>query len=168
MAVTVDISKTGVSETTGIGGGTGQYILIRDEKPQGITGGIFTAGAWQTRALNTIVDDVGNNASLSTNQVTLQPGTYRCRILAPAYNVTRHQARLYNITNAATELLGSSSYTVNSVGISTLSYVMGRFTIDVATVFEVQHRCQITWPEGFGVAANFDTEIYTSIELVRE
>ena len=63
------------------------YILIRDEKASGTTGGTFTSGAWQTRDLNTEVVDTGNHASVATNQITLAAGTYRFRIVAPAHLV---------------------------------------------------------------------------------
>jgi len=46
---------------------------------------------------------------------------------------------------------------------------MGRFTLSTTTVLEVQHQCNTTRASnGFGVAANFTTEVYTSVELTRE
>lgn len=152
------------------GGGAPDYILIRDEKAQGTGGGTFTSGAWQTRVLNTEVSDTGNHASLASNQITLAAGTYECRIRCPAVRVQRHQARLYNITDAAVVLLGTSQYAgepgnYESSDIS-VSEIIGRFTLASSKVLEVQHQCATTHATlGFGIDGNFSTEIFTVAEF---
>lgn len=149
------------------------YIHIRDEKAQNTSGGTFTSGAWRTRDLNTEVSDTGGLATLSSNQITLQPGTYRCLISAPAYSVDRHQARLYNITDSTVTLLGTSEFsqaiTTNPDHSTNKSIITGRFTLTSAKVIEVQHRCQTTYATyGFGIMSNLSTEIYTIAEFWRE
>ncbi len=145
------------------------YILLRDEKAVGTDGGTFTAGAWQTREINTKVVDVGGYATLSANQITLPAGTYRCRIQCPAYAVNKHQARLYNVTNAAVLLLGSSQRNPSAGNHTVPSVIIGRFTLAAAKVLEVQHRCETTLAtNGLGIAAGFDTEVYTIAEFWKE
>lgn len=146
------------------------YILLRDEKAAGTDGGSFTAGAWQTRELNTKVVDVGSYAALSANQITLPAGTYRCRIQCPAYAVNKHQARLYNVTNAAVLLLGSSQRNASASALFVVpSIIAGRFTLATTKVLEVQHRCETTQAgSGLGQSSGFDTEIYTIAEFWKE
>ena len=154
----------------GGGGGTGDYILIRDEKSQGTAGGTFTSGSWQTRVLNTEVSDAGGNASLSSNQITLAAGTYRARILCPARLCAEHQARLYNTTDAAVVLLGTSQYAPSGVdGPNVYSEIIGRFTIGSGKALEVQHKCATSRSsDGFGTGSNLATEIFTVVELIKE
>lgn len=152
---------------TGGGGGGGDYILIEDQKAQNTAGGTFTAGSWQTRALNIVLDDTGAHASLSTNQVTLDAGTYRLQASAPAYSVGRNRLRWQNISDAATALLGENNYTGNGTGGAAL--MAGRFTIATGKTFELQHRAEITVStNGLGIESNWDTEVYAVLELVKE
>lgn len=145
------------------------YILIQDQKAQNTAGGAFTSGAWQTRVLNTEVTDTGDHASVASNQITLQPGTYQAYIICPGVSVDRHQSRLQNITDATTTLLGTSVYNASATLHSGVSVISGRFTITSPKVFEVQHRCQTTKAtNGFGVESNFTTEVYTSALFLRE
>lgn len=74
-----------------------------------------------------------------------------------------HQARLYNITDSTTTLVGQSSYTGTGNTNTSHSQITGRFTIAAQKVFEVQHRVGTTRnTDGFGIAANFgEVEVYT-------
>lgn len=152
------------------GGAGTSYILIQDQKAQNTSGGTFTSGSWQTRDLNTEVVDTGNNASVSSNQITLEAGTYRFRISCPALRVDNHQARLYNISDSTVVAYGTSEF--NGSGgyqATTRSIIEGRFTIAGSKVFEVQHRCVATFATvGLGAACNLATEIYTTAEFEKE
>jgi hypothetical protein len=144
------------------------YIILQDQKAQNTAGGTATSGSWQTRTLNTEVVDTGNHCTLAANQFTLQPGIYRIRAGAPANGVGSHQARLQNITGGTTTLEGTSER-VNTTGNTSHSFIIGRFTITAATVFEIQHQVQVTVAtNGFGNQANFTTEIYTTVEIWKE
>jgi hypothetical protein len=148
-------------------GGRGSgYVLVREELAQGTDGGTFTSGAWQTRALNSEAADSGDFADLSSNQITLEPGTYRLRASAPAFAVGAHQARWQNISDGVTVLMGT---TEQAVAEATRSMVSGRFVVEASTVFELQHCCASTGTgDGFGAAANFAAEVYAEVELWRE
>ena len=157
-----------VGETgDGGGGGAEDYILIRDEKASGIIGGTFTAGAWQTRDLNTEVHDDGGHASVASNQITLAAGTYRFGAHAPGVSVNFHKLRLYNITDAATIEIGTSDRSTTSAANSNKSFIEGEFTIDASKVIELQHRCSTTANNiGFGFDATLGVnEVYAVIEF---
>lgn len=143
------------------------YALLRDEKAQNTAGGTFTSGAWRTRDLNVESVDTDGIVSLSSNQFTLPAGSYRIRALVPGYAVDSHQARLQNITDATTQLAGSSESAGTGSGLAqTLSVIAGEFTIQSAKTFEIQHQAETTGTtSGFGSPANFTTEVYTTVEL---
>ena len=150
--------------TSLIDAGALNYILLRDEKASGVDGGGFTSGAWQTRDINTELFDTGGNASISANQITLDAGTYECVIVCPGFDVGRHQAKLYDTTGAADLILGSNENT--AVLTATSSLVVGRFTLSVQSVLEIQHRCNTTRnTDGFGTNNNWGVEVYTFAEL---
>ncbi|KKN42644.1 hypothetical protein LCGC14_0710960 [marine sediment metagenome] len=162
------ISVEGFVGGSGGGGGGGtDYILVQDKKAITVHGGTFTTGAWQTRDINDEVSDPGEHASISANQITLAAGTYRCHIIAPAYYVKRHQTRLQNITDGATELLGTCEYT--GYILMTRSTISGRFIIASAKVFEVQHRGDNTYPDlGYGIGSLWTDGIFTVAQFWRE
>ena len=144
----------------------GDYILIRDVKTNGSHGGTFTASAWQTRDLTEETADVGGHAALASNQVTLQPGTYRFNARAPGFGVRRHQTRFYDTTNSAVVQLGSNAASQTTTDASD-SKCVGEFTITAATVFELQHYCTITRAtNGFGATNGSTVEnVYSTIEF---
>lgn len=145
---------------------TVNYLQYRDEKTQNTAGGTFTSGAWQTRTLNTEVSDVGGFGSLSSNQFTLSAGTYIISASAPAVVVNAHQTRLQNVTDNTTVLVGTSMQASTAAGIVNRSEVHGVFTVAASKALELQHQCATTRnTDGFGVAANFTTEVYSIVEL---
>lgn len=161
MATTLDLS--GKTLTLSAAQKASDYIEVRDEKAANTAGGTFTSGAWQTRTINTELTDTGNHASLNSNQITLAAGTYEADITCPGFACEAHQARLQNITDATTTLLGTCAQaSASGTGSAELSRITGRFTIAAPKVFEVQHRCTSTRAtDGFGKACNFFFEIYT-------
>jgi hypothetical protein len=144
------------------------YVKVSDTKAQNTAGGAFTTGAWRTRDINTEDTDTAGICSIASNQITLAAGTYDCFISVPANAVDMHQARLYNITDSAVVLLGTSEGTSAAHVFTTRSLILGRFTIAAAKALEVQHYCQSTYgTSGFGQAGNFASEVYTVAEFRR-
>lgn len=145
----------------------GEYIKLSDVKTSGTAGGTFTSGAWQTRDLNTEDNDTGNHCSLSTNQFTLDTGTYRILASAPSVFVSAHKLKLYNITDASDEIIGVAEYSHVANNGTTRAFVFGEFTITAAKVFELQHRCAVTRStDGLGLSAGFGvSEVYSTVEL---
>jgi hypothetical protein len=153
----------------GSGAGLG-VALVSDVKAAGSDGGTFTSGAFQTRVLNTLVGG-GGFASIASNQITLQAGTYLVKGSASAYFVDQHKAKLRNITDSTDTIIGTAEYATNGVADSSSnrSFLMGTFTIASAKVFEVQHRCTSTQAtNGFGVNSNYGvSEVYTQLEILK-
>lgn len=136
------------------------YVKVSDVKSTDTDGGTFTAGDWRTRVLNTEDHDDGSLCSLSSNQITLAAGTYRCLISAPAFGVGNHQARLYNVTGSALLLSGTLEFSSSSAYATTRSIISGQFTVAAGQALEVQHRGESTrsntgfssgWAVGAGI-----------------
>jgi hypothetical protein len=141
------------------------YAVFNDTKsPAGTTSGTFTSGAWRTRDLNTSQVNSISGASLASNQITLPAGTYYIDAYAGCFWVNQNQARLQNITDSTTAILGVGAYTVTAG--NAFSFVQGVITIASTKVFELQHQCTVTRAtDGFGTALNFNTEVYASIAI---
>jgi hypothetical protein len=146
-----------------------KLIHVQDQKATGTQGGAFNNGAWRTRTLNTILTNEISGASLAANQITLPSGTYYIEASAPAFRVSRHKALLYNITDAANEIIGTSEISLNTGSYATTrSFIYGRFTIQSSKVFEIQHRGVITRAvDGFGLAFGVGgvIEVYTDVKI---
>lgn len=155
----------------GSGGGMA-YILLKHTATSGTHGGGISSGDWRTRPINTEEVDTGSNASISSNQITLAAGTYRCRIMSSVGYVGAHKARLRNITDGSTELEGTSE--TNTTGTilvtQTPSWIVGRFTLAASKTLEIQHRVDVTRDtEGFGRATGYgETEVYCIAEFWKE
>lgn len=138
---------------------------VKDVKGSGSSGGTFTSGAWRTRELNTTTGSI-TGASLSGDQVTLPAGTYKITGYAPAASVDGHQAQLYNVSDATTDIYGSSELAHSTTATVTKSHIDGTITIAAPKVFEVRHRCTTTRAtDGLGKAASFGSEVYTSLVI---
>lgn len=112
---------------------------IEDERANNIDGGTFTAGAWQTRDLNTIITNEIPGAGLNSNQFILPAGKYEVQASAPAFQVTRHETRIYNITDSITEISGLSAYCPAVSTSDSRSHLNGVFTITSTKTLEFQH-----------------------------
>ena len=144
----------------------GEYIKLSDVKTA-TAGGTFTSGAWRTRDLNTEDNDTGNNCSLSSNQFTLNAGTYRIAARAPAHKVDVHKIKLRNITDSTDELIGSAAYCGSTTVVQVDSFLGGQFTIAAQKTFAIQHICQTTKAgNGFGVTVWYSVDdVYAVVEL---
>lgn len=142
-----------------------KLLHVEDQKAANTAGGTFTAGADQTRTLNTSVSNAISGASLASNQITLPAGTYYIDASAPGVLCGVHRAWLYNTTATATTRLGTSETSNTSGNMSLRSRITGLFTLSVSSVLEIRHRCSSTSAtNGFGLPANFNSEveIYTT------
>ena len=172
---TITLGQSG--ETLNVGTGVvsrlgkfeSQLLHVRDEKASDVGGGTFTAGAWRTRTLNTVVTNEITGASLSSNQITLPSGTYYIDASAPAYVSSRHKVVLYNITDSAFDMIGTSEFNTNGSAVVTRSFVKGRFTISAQKTFELQHHCETTdGGNGLGVKSIFGQVcVYAEVQIWR-
>jgi hypothetical protein len=140
-----------------------------DQKTAGTNGGTFTAGAWRTRDLNTVLTNEISGASLAANAITLPAGTYYCDASANVLSVNNHKMRLRKTNNTAeTLLVGTSEFNYYDASASNSSKISGRFILTEISMVELQHFCQTTAvTTGFGTAVNLDNtaEIYADIKI---
>lgn len=142
-------------------------IIIQDQRTSGTHGGTFTAGADRTRTLNTEVIDTGNHAALSSNQITLQPGTYHLTAWAIAWYVGAHRLKWHNVTDSVT-IIGSTEWIPQANQQTGHALISGVFTITSAKVFELRHRCSLGADNaGFGFSSGLGTEVYAEVKLER-
>jgi hypothetical protein len=147
---------------------TQSVAVIADVKAYNADGGTFTQAAWQTRDLNTELDDPEDIVSITSNQFTLQAGTYLVEWSAPAYKVDQHTSRLQNITDSTTDAEGTSEYANTTNLVANKSVGAGIITIASAKVFEVQHYCATTnTGAGFGVTSSISghNSVYTLVKI---
>lgn len=139
-------------------------LHAREEQVSGTAGGTFTAGAWQTRTLNTVVSNAIAGATLSGNRITLPAGDYVIQASAPAHGGGQQKAKLYNITTTADVIMGTNGSTSGAAAVMSHSFVNGKFTLAAETVLELQHRTTTTVAtSGFGLAASLGTEVYSEV-----
>lgn len=170
--VNADINASAAIVSTKLSGVQGKFesalLHVRDEKSNNTNAGTFTSGSFQTRTLNTVMTNEISGASLTSNQIILPSGTYYIKASAPAFAVTRHKAKLINITDSSDTLIGTSeiTYFLDST-VSTCSFVTGRFTIAAQKTFQLQHRCENTKAtDGFGISNNFSVvEVYADVQI---
>jgi hypothetical protein len=149
------------------------YFRVEDQKAKGVSGGTPTAAAWNTRVLNTEVQDTGNFVSVASNQVTIQPGTYDLKASAPACQPGQTHLVLWNDTDNTLALNGTSEYSVPSTDSTQIrAFVQGRITLASAKAFSLrQYFANALGTSGLGVTSNLNdpggaalTEVYSILE----
>ena len=166
----VGVCTSGLTKTGGFGK-FASYAIICDQKATDTPGGSTTTGTFNTRDLNTELADPDGIVSISSNQFTLQAGTYLIKASAPAYNAQRHQCLIWNVTDSSSVAIGTSEYCHNAASVQTRSFAIGRTTISSAKVFDIRQRVDVASDTfGLGVESNFDTlaSIYTIVEIYKE
>lgn len=139
--------------------------IVQDRRGAGVHGGTFTSGSWVTRGINSEQIDSQNILSLSSNQITLEEGTYLVLGYSAALMVGGHKARLYNVTDSNVITLGSTEYSQMDLTRSQISQI---FTVGEAKALELQHRCETTKSNiGFGRGANFDEEVFAELTFIQ-
>jgi len=141
------------------------YLRVTDKKVKGTSAGASVAGN-NTRALNTIDwNDFG--AALSSNNITLPPGTYDVLGSAPALNVGAHQALLWASTGGVRLVEGTSEFAGTSSAATTRSIIAGRFVLSVSSSIQLRHwMASANSVSGLGIAndsPNNAFEVYSEL-----
>jgi hypothetical protein len=138
--------------------------VIRDVKAINVNGGDFTSGGWRQRDLNNIDGDL-SFVTLGTNEFKLDSGIYVITINAPAYRVSSHQVRLFNVSDNVQEAVGLTSYSQNPVNsISILTYILS--VSGSPKTFQVQHRCSASQTvDGFGISNPWGENVYSQVQI---
>lgn len=167
---------TGTQGTAGAAGSTGPsgvvgYQIYADTKTSSTDGGSSTT-SFSIRTLNTVLTGNldGVYTSLSSNAVTIQPGTYRIAASAPCWLSNNHQTRIVTTaslggTVVATGTVSRTSVASGAAAVSR-SEVSYYFTIASATIYHLEHRVQTAQAtNGWGVAGGFTTNVYSVFEI---
>ena len=163
-------NTSGNSDITGVGI-IKSYAIIGDQKSSGTAGGALTSGDWRTHDLQTEFLDPDGIVSISSNQFTLQAGTYLITYRTIAYAVASSIAKIYNVTDSAdlADSFSQSVYARNSSGHTIPAIGSVRFTISGAKAFELSQRSNSTHSTaGMGVASSFEVNNYAIIEIFKE
>ena len=162
----VGVATAGFERSGGFPQGlNASYAKITDTKGTTTQGGTFTSGDWRTRDLQTEDNDDDGIVSISSNQFTLQAGTYHIDASCCAVGVDNHSARIYNVTDSSTTLTGLANKNQED-NVSDYAHVRGQFTIAAAKTFELQHRCYTTVStHGFGAYSSWNNNVYSIIEI---
>lgn len=161
---------TWATPSGGGGGGAADIVYFKQSQSSGINAGGLNGGGWNTRILNTY-ENTQTWASLTSNQFTLDDGTYEVIWSAPAVNVTNHQTRIFDITNSVTIAPGSSEYADNTSGLDQ-STSKGEFLFTATggpTTYELQHyatNTHATNGAGNSVGAG-ENEIYGQVKVTK-
>lgn len=170
QGTTLQLQSDGTTVRGYLGHLPDQIMVVREEQTSSTGGG--TPGAattWLTRVLNTVQANSIVGASLTSNQVTLPAGTYLIEGSAPAYKADGHKARLYNVTGAATLLVGTTERSLSTEAQITKSWIRGVITLASTSALRVEHIMQSASSNGFGPGFGGAgvTEVYTELFIRR-
>ena len=144
------------------------YILLQDQKAQNTAGGTAASPGWQTHVLNTEVIDTGNNASLSSNQITLAAGTYVASGWMRAYKCAYVGWKLYNISDSGDLTTPVFCFVDTSDDSEYPVPLEGYFTIAAEKTIDAEYQCSTARSDyGLGNPSNLGTEIYLSLWLTK-
>ena len=131
------ICTAGLTKTGGFGKFSSYAVIAKVRAANSDGFGSYTTGDWRTRDIDTEITDEDGIVSISSNQFTLQAGTYLINFGCAMYHVQRHAIRLQNITDSTTAGVGNPN---NGYTYSALLFTTGvcRVSIASAKVFEVQ------------------------------
>jgi len=154
-----------------------QTCYLKDVKAYNVTGGNSSADTVATRTLN-VINETGSEttgtcsfASLATNIITLQPGTYRFWFSVPGNWVTRHFAILYNVTSASVVALGNAQYSDRNIPANpNYSEGIAQVTISAPTQYDIRHyttTAENTDGQGLAHGKAGYSNIYTQVKITK-
>ena len=148
------------------GGGGGlyeDYAFFQHTAPSGSSGGATATGIWNVRPINTTV--VSQTwASVTSNQISLNAGTYSIEWSAVISRSGFTQSRLRNITSGTTVALGLSLRSDDGGGGSGF----GQVTVASPTTFELQHYTASNDGAGLGQdAGSGESNVYAIIKIYK-
>ena len=172
------MSTLKVNSITNVSGGTDitgvgifqSYALIGDKKDGSTAGGSLTSGDWRTHDLQTEFSDPDGIVSISSNQFTLQAGSYFVVHKSIIYHSNSGVTKLYNVTDGAdvSNSFSGPVYARNSSSHAIQLSGSARFTISGAKAFELRTRAAVDNSGGFGIASTFADNFYAIIEIFKE
>ena len=156
------------------GDGTGvtnavSVAVIADQKAYNVNGGGSDIG-FNDRDLNTTIFDPDNIVTISSNQFTLNAGTYIIEFSSFAFRSNRTFTELYDVTNSASAGQGMTVYHGNADNVAGVSTGYTRVTPSVSTTYKIRTYCQASkTTNGLGVAHDVsgNNNIYTQVKITK-
>jgi hypothetical protein len=146
-----------------------KFAHWQHQENNGTNAGGGASGSDLTRTINTEVYNNITGSSLSSNQFVLPAGTYFIHATAPFHRTRNSRAWLYNVTDAAIVLNGTSGTSDEGASDDTsttwVSTIEGRFTIAATKTFLIYGRVNRTNnTTGFGRSTSYGgNEVYTNV-----
>lgn len=167
-----DGTESIVEVGAGGGGASTEVIHIQHKETRGTNGGTYsTANTWQKRPFTDELTDTGNNCTLTSSEFTLDAGTYVVSYFGVHYDGSSGQvykARLYNVTDAAEEFMGTQL--INGTNKSIMLEVTGVVILAAQKTLRIEHISSVTETAGFGLARNvvaWGDEKYANLTLTK-
>lgn len=145
-----------------------EFASVRNEQTSGTAGGTATTGAWTDLTLNTLDNPNGYGwISLSSNIITLQPGTYSLEALKSFYRTDTSSLRLYNTTTSAMVILGTVVAASSGSGLtSAIAEIKKNLVLTQITSFKLQYYVGTsTGSSDLGNAGSQGEEVYADIQI---
>ena len=164
----VGICTAGLTKTGGFGKFSSYAVIAKVRASDAGGFGSYTTGDWRTRDIDTEITDEDDIVSISSNQFTLQAGTYLINFGCTMFHIQTHAIRLQNVTDGTTAGVGNpnAGYTYSATLFTT---GVCRVTIASAKTFEVQGYPQTTKAtNGMGYAMTGGSCHETRVEIYKE
>jgi len=149
--------------------GINPVAVIADQKAYNADGGSSSAG-FNDRDLNTEIFDPDGIVSISSNQFTLNAGTYIIEFSSPSFKPNRMFTELYDVTNTASVGQGMTRYGVNTYNGEVVSTGYARVTPTASTIYKIRTYCQNAQSNnGLGVSHDVsgNNNIYTQVKITK-
>ena len=131
------------------------------------TASVALGTTWTTKILNTTVFNNSANISLSSNQVTLQAGTYRINAYCSIY-FRKAKTRFYNVSDSTADLIGTSVTASTSNQSTPNSIINGVVTVASAKTFALQTVSNAADGKGGNPVNLLSTpEVYAQLEITK-
>jgi hypothetical protein len=157
-----------VDGNSGGGGSSALRAFLTHRESSGVAGGT-SAAVWTSRKVNYLTGET-SFISLDAGNIefTLDAGTYDIWASLPIFSSIKNSHRLYNVTDSALEVQGTSGYDGGG-NASTRGLVIGRFTIAAEKIFKLETNVQNALAtQGHGVASGRGgEEVYSLVEIVK-
>ena len=143
----------------------GQYARLSYTTSNNTNAGTTSTG-WSTYPLNTEDVDADSIVSLSGSDFILSAGTYYISASTFLWYSTGSAIRIYNVTDATTEIRGHNIYVGSQEGTPTLG---GQITLTTTKTLRLQYRVTTAKStDGFGVVTNWgENEIWGVVEIFK-
>lgn len=147
------------------------YVRLSDTKSSGTAGTTYSLGAYRVVTINTEEQDAEGICSVSSNQFTLDAGTYSVEInyQSPINLIANYTARLrsaggttilkWSARNTSRDTNNSWSLRGEPIPFS------GRFTLAAQTAIELQVFSSANWTQA--ALSDGENEVYWTVELVK-